>query len=486
MNDMGKQFSGLLEITGTTFSMMAIALVGLTGVLAAILIYYGRAVHLLPRPTPTPGVPPPIVRDALTRLLTHDSLHSSVANALASGVHAAIIVLRFDNLDAVTIAHGPKVSELALVASSERLRLLWPGQQWARMVGNVFGIVVSRSDKSNDFESAALATLRSVERPIALPNVQVDLVASLGIALLPEHAETAESALRVACSAMARASDAGGSQWRVFNPDQERLEVLRASIKRDLASAIAAGDIIPYYQPIVDLSTGRIAGLEVLARWQHETRGVLPPDVFIPMADEMHLTGSLTQALMRRVLADARQWPDEIYFAFNVSPGQFRELIGLVRDPPTWPEGTLASKRLEIEITENALIEDLAVAKAVIEVLQLNGIKIVLDDFGIGYSNFFHLRELPFDKIKIDKSFVLDLGLDPRAEACVRTMLALGASLGIDMVAEGVEKQVNADYLAKLGCQFGQGYLYSPPVEAADVPRLLVNQPLVKESKLLA
>ena len=236
---------------------------------------------------------------------------------------------------------------------------------------------------------------------------------------------------------------------------------------------MAGGAILPVYQPIVDLADGGLVGLEVLARWNHPTRGMLAPDIFIPLAEELGLTGQITQMLMRRVISDARDWPAWLYFAFNVSPGQLRELIGMIRNPPVWPEGTLDPRRMEVEVTESALIEDIVVAREVISLLQARGTRVVLDDFGIGLSNFFHLRELPFDRIKIDRSFIMDIASDPRAEACVRAMLALGASLGIPMVAEGVESARTETRLRELGCRFGQGYIYSEAVSAFEVHGLI-------------
>ena len=231
--------------------------------------------------------------------------------------------------------------------------------------------------------------------------------------------------------------------------------------------------MIPYYQPIVALQDGRLVGLEVLARWQHPTRGLLPPELFIPLAEQMNLTGQITETLMRRVIADARDWPAWLYFAFNVSPGQLRELIGLVRNPPVWPEGMLDPERLEVEVTESALMEDMAVAREVIALLQQRGTRVVLDDFGDGYSNFSHLRALPFDRIKIGRGFVADVAACKRAEACVRAMLALAGSLGIPVVAEGVESAASEARMAELGCRFGQGFHYSEPVAYSGVAALL-------------
>ena len=416
-------------------------------------------------------------RDPLTRLDDYDSLRGVVAGKLATRSAAALIMLRFDNLDKIIADRGHSAGERVLVMAAERLKKLWPTERWSRLVGDDFGFVLGGIYEQSQIEAAALTILRCVETPMETFDGEIVCSASLGIAPMQGQAARSEAdvgaTMLAAFSALRKASVAGGGQWSMFDPSLHRADVLRDSVKEELGTAIDNGQIIPYYQPIVDLTTGEIVGLEVLARWEHPTRGVLPPDLFIPMAEEMQLAGRISQTLMRRVIADSRYWPTSIYFAFNASPGQLRELINLVRVRPSWPEGSLDPKRLEIEITENALIEDLEVAKTVIELLQAAGTRVVLDDFGIGYSNFFHLRELPFDKIKIDKSFVLDLGLDPRADACVRTMIALGKSLDIEMVAEGVEKKGIAKYVADLGCRYGQGFLYSPPVSAQAVSGLL-------------
>ena len=427
-------------------------------------------------------------RDPLTRLEDYDALRVALAGKLAARAPSALFVLRLDNLQSIIGDHGHLVGESVLVGVADRLRKLWPTERWSRLIGDDFGFVLGGMQEATQIEAAAIAILRAVEDPMRTFEGELVCSASLGIASIPGQAARSDldvgATFLAAFAAVGRASAAGGSQWSLFDSIQQRAESLRDSVKEELRAAIDNGQIIPYYQPIVDLGTGEIVGLEVLARWEHPIRGVLPPDIFIPMAEEMQLAGLISQTLMRRVVADARYWPTSIYFAFNASPGQLRELISLIRMPPSWPEGALDPRRLEIEITESALIEDLEVARTVIELLQAAGTRVVLDDFGIGYSNFFHLRELPFDKIKIDKSFVLDLGLDPRADACVRTMIALGKSLDIEMVAEGVEKGRIAKYVADLGCRYGQGYLYSVPV-SADAVSALLRKPVEADPLIL-
>ena len=416
-------------------------------------------------------------RDPLTKLDDLNGLQTTIGNGFASQAPSALILLRLDSLHEIIASHGHSAGETVLIDVADRLRALWPTGRWSRLIGDDFGFVLGGRQTQAQLEEAALSIIRSVELPIQTLHGQLLCTASLGITRLSWRSTWSGSdvmeALSAAFSALGVASAAGGSQWSIYDPKRHELNAIRNSIKEELRTAVEVGQIIPYYQPVIDLRNGQVVGLEILARWEHPTRGVLMPDVFIPMAEEMHLAGKISQVLMRRVVADARHWPTYLYFAFNASPGQLREIIDLVTSGRLWPEGSLDPTRLELEITESALIEDLEVARTVIELLQVAGARVVLDDFGVGHSNFFHLRELPFDKIKIDKSFVLDLGRDPRADACVRTMIALGKSLGIDMVAEGLESAETAAYLAELGCLYGQGYLYSVPVSADAVSKLL-------------
>jgi diguanylate cyclase (GGDEF)-like protein len=409
-------------------------------------------------------------RDHLTSLPNRTSFSEALATRLQSGTRAALVLIDLDGFKSINTVHGHRLGDDLLVAVSGRLRKLLPGaDQIARLGGNEFGILLSAAQGRDAVEGAALNILRTLMAPVLAGTRMVECSVSIGMALLPDHALDADNAFRAAYAALDDVKNAGGGGFRFFNPKRDEAALLRGLMKEELRSAIPAGEIIPYYQPIVDLQTGDMIGLEVLARWNHPTRGVLVPDLFIPLAEEMDLAGQITQCLMRRVVRDSRDWPAHLYYALNVSPGQLRELIGMVRNPPVWQEGEMDPRRLEIEVTESALIEDLDLAREMMLLMQARGTRVVLDDFGIGHSNFFHLRELPFDRIKIDKSFIIDSATDPRAEACVRAMLALGVSLGIEMVAEGIETAALAEHLTQLGCHYGQGFVYSPPVPAHNV-----------------
>jgi EAL domain-containing protein (putative c-di-GMP-specific phosphodiesterase class I) len=256
-----------------------------------------------------------------------------------------------------------------------------------------------------------------------------------------------------------------GSAWRLSCARQE----MRAELQR----AIEAGQITPCYHPIINLKTGLVAKFEVLARWIHPTQGVLLPDQFIPIADEMGLSGQISMSLLRQVAHDSQDWPSSCRFAINVSPGQVRELIWLLNTQPGAWQRRLDLSRLEVEMSEEALIRDQGLARELIDVLHEHGARAVLDNFGTGASNFFHLHDTPFDSIKVGKIFVQTMGIDPRAEACVLSMLWLGLGLGIDIVADGVETKEVADQLAGLGCHFAQGYLYARPMGAAEASKMV-------------
>ncbi len=409
-------------------------------------------------------------RDALTQLQNRTGFSEALGRRLLAGTRSALVIIDLDRFKTINTTHGHRMGDEVLIAAANRLRGLVPeADQIGRLSGNEFAILLDAARGRDEVEGAVLNIMRAMLAPLPAGMQTIECSASIGVALMPDHALDEDGVMRAAHVALDQVKAAGGGGFRFFNPARDAEGRQIQDMKADLAAAIAAGQIVPYYQPIVDLRSGMMIGLEVLARWQHPVRGLLPPNLFIPLAEEMQLAGQITQSLMRRVVRDARDWPNWVYFALNVSPGQLREMISMLRDPPLWPEGEIDPNRLEIEITETALIEDTEVAREMISLLHARGTRVVLDDFGIGYSNIFHLRELPFDRIKIDKSFVLDSQTDPRAEACIRAMLALGTSLEIEMVAEGIETAETAEHLAKLGCRYAQGYLYSEPVPASAV-----------------
>ncbi len=413
-------------------------------------------------------------KDGLTGLTNRQGFVAALADRLRAQPGTALLLLDIDGFAAINAAHGHRAADELLVAAADRLRTLLPDmRQLGRLGGDTFGVLLDAGHGTDIAEATALRLVRALAIPLPAGMETVACTVSLGAAIAPRHGADADTLLRAAQTALATARDAGGGVWRLFQPEREQSARARTALSAELADALAAGQVVPYYQPLVELATGAVAGLEVLARWNHPVRGLLLAEEFVAIAEAEGLAAQLTERLMRRVMADMRDLPPALRYAFNVLPGQLREILAMVRHPPIWPEGVFDPARITIEVTERALLEDVGVMQEVIHVLHQRGTQVVLDDFGTGTASLAHLRALPFDAIKIDGAFVAGVTGDDRAAACVEAMLALGRSLRIDMVAEGVERADVSGRLAGMGCRFGQGFFYGGPVPARDVHSVL-------------
>ena len=244
----------------------------------------------------------------------------------------------------------------------------------------------------------------------------------------------------------------------------------RAQLEADLRLGIMRGEIAPFYQPIVKLPSEELVGFEVLARWNHPTKGLINPDDFIPVAEERGLIADLFYGLLRQACSDARDWPPHLRLAINVAPQQVQDPSLPERILAILTETGFAPSRLEVEITETALVNGLEATRSTLISLQKLGVKIALDDFGTGYSSLYHLRELRFDKLKIDKSYVTSLTQGNERAKLVDAIIQLGASMSLETTAEGIETSTNLGWLSDQGCTYGQGYLFGRPMpkEAAD------------------
>jgi len=250
----------------------------------------------------------------------------------------------------------------------------------------------------------------------------------------------------------------------------------RRKIELDLRDAIQNDVLKPYYQPLIDLSSGRITCFEALVRWPHPERGMISPADFIPVAEETGLINSLGVLMLRRACMDAALWPDDVRVAVNLSPAQFRtsNLLSIAMD--ALKQSGLSPKRLELEITETLLLEKSEQVLASLHALRALGVRISMDDFGTGYSSLSYLRSFPFDKIKIDQSFVRDLDANRDAQAIIRSIASLGMGLGVTITAEGVETRAELSCLRAEGCHEGQGFLFSRARPNAEVVELLKAQ----------
>jgi diguanylate cyclase (GGDEF)-like protein len=407
--------------------------------------------------------------DSLTGLPNRRSFEAAMNDRGEMPSLVGVILLDIDDFRALRNAHGRHRADALLREFACRLAGAAPlGSTVARLHGDEFGIVTSLQ-AGMKLDRICEGLMRDMVLPYYPDGRACQMSLSIGAAVLPDDGATPDDAVNAAQLALEQAKRGGGRAWRRFDTSMANAATLTNALRVQLRPALASGQFVPYYQPIVRLATGEIDGFEVLARWQHPERGLLMPDEFISIADEQNECGQLSLALLRHVIQDAKHWPAHWHFAFNATPGQLRDLIDFVHDPDLLPGDMLDPQRIVLEITENALLTDMELARAVVKHMHRGGSRVVLDDFGTGYANFRHLRELDVDGIKIDKSFVQDMLADPRSEACVRAILALGQSLEVSVTAEGVETAETASRLLDMGCHYAQGYLYSRPVSAAAV-----------------
>ncbi len=409
-------------------------------------------------------------RDALTGLPTRAVFSELLAGLVGGEKPAALLVIDLDHFSKINGQHGDGTGDDLLRAFADRLRTIAGGRdRVGRLDGDEFALVIDKPDDLRNLaETTAFVQARLTE-PYPTAGVLLDVSVSVGVALAPEHGFSTEALMRAARQALQHAKAAGGATWRRCGQDESDLLRKRMLGREELSQAIENGLIIPYYQPIVTLPSNTISKFEVLARWDHPTLGLLEPEHFIPLAEEVGLSGVISMALLRQVAIDMQSWPGDCRFAINASAGQLRELITFVRDQPGDWQRRMDISRLDVEMTETALMRDRKLVAELIDVLHANGARAGLDNFGNGYSNFFHLRELPFDTLKIAKNFISDMLTDERAESCVMAMMWLSHGLGIQIIADGVENADVAARLAKMGCNFAQGFHYSHPVPASDV-----------------
>jgi predicted signal transduction protein with EAL and GGDEF domain len=345
----------------------------------------------------------------------------------------------------------------------------------ARLGGDEFAIV-AETDQKAPLEGAirlAIKVLAAVREPMVEGESSVEVGASIGIASCPADGADGASLLRAADIAMYRAKREGRGAFRFF--EQSMDEELRAQsmLETDLKRAVIEGQIQPHYQPLVDMRDNHIYGFEMLARWQHPVRGSVPPDVFIPIVERLGLISDLTSSMLRQACRDAKDWAKETTLAVNISPVQLKDPLLPAQLLAILNQEGFSPSRLEIEVTETALVDDIEKAKSILTSLQSLGIKVALDDFGTGYSSLSHLRELKFDKVKIDRSFVQSMLENRESEKIVDAILKLAKSLDLPTVAEGIENEIVLTRLAEEGCEFGQGYYFGRAMNAHDAAEIL-------------
>ncbi len=419
--------------------------------------------------------------DLLTGLPNRRGLASELQAAAFHAQHDAavymVLVIDLDRFKPVNDLQGRPVGDFVLNEVARRLRrAVRKRDTVARLGGDEF-CVIAKADPGYRDGAILLATrlLDAIQIPILVGQQKIEVTASIGIASCPADGLDPESLLRAADIAMSRAKQEERGSYRFFELSMDKDMRAQAALEADLREAVQAGVIRPYYQPIIEMRDQRVCGFEILARWHHPQRGAVPPDIFIPLAEQLGLMPDLTTSILREACRDARQWGDDIHLSLNISPVQLKDLYLPAQLLPILSEEGFPSSRLEIEITENALVGDIQSAKSILGLFQDAGIRISLDDFGTGYSSLYHLRELKFDKVKIDKSFVQTMQRSNESEKIIDAILGLARSLGMATVAEGIEDTKTLAYLRAKACEFGHGYYFGEALSAAQTRERFVQ-----------
>lgn len=420
-------------------------------------------------------------QDPLTGLPNRRGLAEALDSALATGAGPAVLCLvDLDGFKAANDAYGHAAGDMLLRQAATRLRATAraSGDLVARLGGDEFAVLVRLAGAGINDPRAAAADLgeRLVAAfaepfPIEGAAAPARLGASVGVAVAPEDADSAGPLLRRADLALYRAKAEGRGCSRAFQEGMDAPARERAAREAELRAAIASGAIEPHFQPLVDLASGRLLGFEALARWNHPLRGWVAPAEFVPLAEETGLIWPLTEILLKHACAAAASWPGaSLVLSFNVSPVQLRErgrLAGLVA--AALAASGLPARRLQLELTEGALTGDIAAAREALAELKATGLRLALDDFGTGHSGLRELQRLPFDVLKLDRSFIRAAAEeDAAARRIVAAVVGLGQSLGLPVVAEGVEAENDAEMLRVLGCDAAQGWLFGYPKPASE------------------
>ncbi|HEU4957497.1 MAG TPA: EAL domain-containing protein [Sphingomicrobium sp.] len=377
------------------------------------------------------------------------------------GAKGALIILDLDHFKKVNDLYGHSTGDQLLQFTAETIQKELPQKSVAaRLGGDEFAAYVADSGTVEDVARRIIAALSA---PISLGPVKTQISASAGLARL-ERGLDADEILRRADVAMYSVKRSGRNGLAWFDEEMSRQLQNRVALEEEIRAAIEADEFVPFFQPLISLESGELNGFEVLARWRSPTRGVVEPADFIEIAEQSGQIGALSMRVMEKALLEAKEWPSELKLAVNVSPIQFRDPRLAERIIKMLTETGFPARRLEVEITESSLLEDREQALTIVQSLRNNGITIALDDFGTGYASLSQLQSLPFDRIKIDRSFINALGQDEQSAAIVETITALGRSLHVPITAEGVETPAIREKLASLGCSDAQGWYFGRAV----------------------
>ncbi|MBI3391926.1 MAG: EAL domain-containing protein [Nitrospirae bacterium] len=413
--------------------------------------------------------------DALTglpnRMLFADRLKQAMLEGIRREHPVAVLLMDVDRFRTFNDTLGHEAGDQLLRAASQRLRLSTrESDTLARLGGDEFGIVLTGLRDESDIGRAVQRILDSFAEPLSVEEQTLYVTMSIGVSVHPGDSLSAEGLIRNADAALSRARELGGNAFQFFRPEMYTRTAKNLALENDLRRSLPRGDFILHYQPQFDLKTGDLIGAEALVRWMHPQRGLVPPGDFIPLAEETGLIVPLGEVVLRQALSQAKAWHDgglpPLPIAVNFSVRQFRH-AAMVETVHRALEETGADPRwLDIELTESSIMKNPEAVIASLGELKRLGILVSVDDFGTGYSSLAHLKRFPIDVIKVDQSFVRNVTTDPNDAAIAAAIVTMAQTLGMRVIAEGVETEGQAGFLRSKGCDGAQGYLFSRPLPA--------------------
>ena len=420
------------------------------------------------------------LHDALTglpnRTLFRDRIEQAITAGRRADVASAVMLIDLDHFKEINDTLGHHAGDRLLEEVARRLEhSLGERDMVARLGGDEFGVLLPSLRRPGDANVVARQLLAGLREPFQIENLTLEVDASIGMACHPAHGTGVETLIQRADIAMYSAKESGGGH-AMFEARLDRFSPRRLSLAGGLRQAIQKGEITLFFQPKAELGTGRVTGVEALARWEHPRLGLVGPTEFVPIAEQTGLITPLTSHVLDCALRQVREWKDEgqeLSVAVNLSARSFLDAQLAIEIPRLLEKWDVEARLLELEITESMLMTDPGRAQATLERLSRIGLTLSVDDFGTGYSSLANLKRLPVDVIKIDKSFVIDMAIDASDAAIVRSTIDLAHNLGLRVVAEGVESHQAWVRLTELGCDLAQGFYVSRPLPAADLGRLL-------------
>jgi diguanylate cyclase (GGDEF)-like protein len=409
-----------------------------------------------------------------------------LAAAGERGQSVAVILFDLDNFKTINDLNGHLAGDALLVATAERVSaLLPPDSVLARLGGDEFTCVVAfEPNRRETVDLLAADLIREAALPVEYEGIELETTVSAGIACSDCSRSAdgrcdARSLIHGADVAMYHAKKRGRNCFFWFEPEMANELRFRGELETGIRRGLARGEFVPFYEQQIDLESGDLVGFEMLARWKSPALGVVNPEIFIPIAEEIGVIAELSEYLIAEALRDAAKWDPALTLSVNISPVQLRDPWFAQRILKLLVEANFPPHRLDIEITESCLHDDIAVVRSLITSLKNQGIAISLDDFGTGYSSLAQLQALPFDRLKIDRSFVAKLGNDKDNATIIQAITSMGEGMSMPITAEGIESEAVLNELRALGKFKGQGYLYGRPIDAAQVRTMLAERGLL-------